>query len=64
MSKTKPIRIDEDVWELIGNAGSLKDTYNSALRSALELKIDVKKCLYGAEPETEELRKLKEMWSK
>lgn len=64
MSKTKPIRIDDDVWELIGETGTAKDTYNSALRKALELYIDVKKCIYGAEPETGELKKLKEMWTK
>ena len=64
MSKTKPIRIDDDVWELIGEAGTAKDTYNSALRRALELFIDAKKCMYGAEPETSELKKLKEMWTK
>jgi len=60
--KTKPIRIDQDVWELIGDAGTTRDTYNSALRRSLLLSIDVKRCIYGEEPESDELKGLKKKW--
>jgi len=42
----------------------LQDTYNTALLRVLLINEDVKRCLYGGEPETEELKKLKEMWCK
>ena len=57
--KTKPIRINQDVWELIGDAGTTRDTYNSSLRRSLFISIDVKRCISGEEPETDELKKLK-----
>ena len=60
----KQIRVTEEIWDKIGKAGTLQDTYNTALLRVLLINEDVKRCLYGGKPETDELKKLKEMWSK
>lgn len=61
---TKQIRVTEEIWDKIGKAGTLQDTYNTALLRVLLINEDVKRCLYGGEPETDELKKLQEKWSK
>lgn len=61
---TIKVRFDGEIVNKLGKAGTLQDTYNTALLRVLLINEDVKRCLYGGEPETEELKKLKEMWCK
>lgn len=58
-------KINKKVLEWVSNQSVIKgEPYSPDLLRVLLINEDVKRCLYGGEPETEELKKLKEMWCK
>jgi hypothetical protein len=59
---TKPVRFSSGNIERLGNTGTSKDNLDSAFRKLLDLHEDVKRCLGGEEPQTEEMKKLRSKW--
>lgn len=51
------VRISEENYDRIGNAGTVKDTYDSALSEILDVYEDVMRVLDGNEARTEKVKK-------
>jgi hypothetical protein len=58
----KQVKFDPENIERLGNTGTSKDNLDSAFCKLLDLHDDVKQCLEGEEPQTEEMKKLRSKW--
>jgi hypothetical protein len=60
----KQVKFDPENIERLGKQGTSKDTLDMAFAKVLDIVEDVRRCMEGEEPHTEELQKLKRKWCK
>jgi len=52
------VRLSQENYDRIGNAGTVRDTYDTALSEILDVYEDVKRVIDGNEPRTQKVKKM------
>ncbi len=64
MAVKKQVRFNQENIDRLENTGVCKDELDDAFKRLLDLNDDVRRCIEGEEPQSEELKKLKRKWTK